>query len=202
MCLYIVYDSLKVTKSVMLGEEIKLLAPLDDAIDILRLRELNSDIVGWIRIPDTDIDYPILQGSDNDYYLSRNYLGEFAVAGSIFLDYRNDFGDDFLIIYGHRMSYGGMFTSIAKFQDEQFFKEHEDGVIYFGNQRMELDIVAFGIIRADNRAVYNLGSDAVDAIMSEAIRAREKGKGRYILLSTCDAHQKSMRDVLLVRIRD
>jgi hypothetical protein len=95
-----------------------------------------------------------------------------------------------------------MFTSIVKFQDEQFFKEHEDGVIYFGNQRMELDIVAFGIIRADNRAVYNLGSDAVDAIMSEAIRAREKGKGRYILLSTCDAHQKSMRDVLLVRIRD
>jgi sortase B len=104
MCLYIVYDSLKVTKSVVLGEEIKMLAPLDDAIDILRLRELNSDIVGWIRIPDTDIDYPILQGSDNDYYLSRNYLGEFAVAGSIFLDYRNDFGDDFLIIYGHSMS--------------------------------------------------------------------------------------------------
>lgn len=196
---YIIYDSLKVTRSVVLGEEISGLVPADE-IDIAALQDINPDIVGWIRIPGTDIDYPILQSIDNDYYLSRNYAGEYAVSGSIFLDYRNDFEDDFLVIYGHRMSYGGMFTNIIKFQDEEFFDEHEQAELFIGNQKMILEIVAFGVVRADNRAIYDLGDGAAEEVLRNATHARKHEEGRYILLSTCDAHQKTMRDVLLARI--
>jgi sortase B len=197
---YVIYDSLRVTRSVVLGEEIKVFTPSNDWIDISGLRELNSDIVGWIRIPGTDIDYPILQGGDNEHYLSRNYLGEFATAGSIFLDYRNDFSDDFIVVYGHRMSYGGMFTDIIKFQDRNFFDEHDEAEIFMGEQKVILRVVAFGIIRADNHAIYDLGSSAAEEMFANATHVREREKGRYVLLSTCDAHQKSMRDVIMARI--
>ena len=82
---------------------------------VLRLAEAQSDrlfdeidskyVIAWIRIDDTNINYPVVQGSDNAWFLNRNYKGVFATAGSIFLDYRNtkNFSDSFSIIYGHRM---------------------------------------------------------------------------------------------------
>src|SRR5699024_6233805 len=69
------------------------------------LHEINEDIIGWITINDTKINYPILQAEDNDYYLDRNYKHEDSPAGSIFMDYRNDVEQDNrnTIVYGHRM---------------------------------------------------------------------------------------------------
>ena len=202
VCLYIVYDGLKVTRSAVLGEEILAYAPADESIDLLSLREINSDIVGWVRIFGTGIDYPVVQGNDNDYYLARNYRQEFATAGSIFLDYRNDWQDDFLIIYGHRMSYGGMFTDIIKFKDQQFFEEHEFGELFIDGAKWKLNIVAFGLARADEKMIYGLSDRALREVMMRAMHVREAGKGRFLLLSTCDAQNKEMRDVLLARIME
>ena len=200
VCLYIIYDGLKVTQSAVLGEEILVYALADESVDFASLRDINSDIVGWIRIFGTEIDYPVMQSNDNDYYLARNYRQGFATAGSIFLDYRNNWQDNFLIIYGHRMSYGGMFTDIIKFKEQRFFEEHEFGELFIDGAKWKLDIVAFGLVRADDKMIYELSDGALREVMMRAIHVREMGRGRFLLLSTCDSQNKEMRDVLLARI--
>lgn len=91
------------------------------------LLKQNENVVGWITIADTQVDYPILHSKDNVDYLTENYYGEQSIAGSIFLDYRNDITSTDLntIIYGHRMKDGSMFQDLTKFLDEEFFEAHQ-----------------------------------------------------------------------------
>lgn len=86
------------------------------------LQKINPEIVGWITMDDTQINYPIVQAKDNDYYLFRNYKGEDMRAGSIFMDHRNDVKSQNrnTILYGHRMKDGSMFGSLKKMLDEDF----------------------------------------------------------------------------------
>ncbi|KGX86240.1 class B sortase [Pontibacillus litoralis] len=90
------------------------------------LHQINKDIIGWISIDDTSIDYPILQAENNDYYLYRNYERDNTIAGSIFMDYRNNVltHDRNTVIYGHNMKDGSMFGSLDKYMNEDFFRSH------------------------------------------------------------------------------
>jgi len=87
------------------------------------LLEINEDVVGWINIPSTKIDYPILQSTDNLYYLDKTINLEKNAAGSIFMDYRNtgDAQDKHTILYGHHMRDGTMFKGLTKYVNEDFF---------------------------------------------------------------------------------
>ena len=80
----------------------------------------SDDLVGWLTIDGTDIDYPVMQGSDNAEYLSKDPYGGYSATGSIFLDSRSspDFTDSFSIIYGHHMDYGRLFGALDDFLDE------------------------------------------------------------------------------------
>lgn len=90
------------------------------------LLKQNEDVIGWITIADTQVDYPILHSSDNVEYLTKNYYGDESRAGSIFMDYRNDITASHLntVIYGHRMKDGSMFQQLTKFLDKDFFETH------------------------------------------------------------------------------
>lgn len=90
------------------------------------LNERNSDVIGWLQIPDTIIDYPILQGSNNDYYLTYNYRKEKSKYGSIFLKKECNIQEPYSnqIIYGHNMKDGQMFSTLLKYQDYGFFEKH------------------------------------------------------------------------------
>ena len=90
------------------------------------LLKQNPDVVGWITIDGTQIDYPVLQSSNNETYLTQNYNNSESRAGSIFLDYRNDITSPGLntVIYGHRMKDGSMFQHLTKFLDDDFFENH------------------------------------------------------------------------------
>ncbi|MBU7318489.1 class B sortase [Paenibacillus sp. SM 69] len=101
-------------------------SPKETRAQFKTLLDVNPDVVGWIRIGNTAIDYPVVQGKDNAYYLNRNYKGEEASAGSIFLDFRNDIGkaQPNTVIYGHRMKDGSMFSDLKKFLKDDFFKEN------------------------------------------------------------------------------
>lgn len=94
--------------------------------NLKELQKINSDIVAWIRIDETDIDYPILQANDNDYYLERNYKKEYSRNGSIFLDYRYDFSKDnqVFLVYGHNNNDKMMFNELLKYEKEDFFEKH------------------------------------------------------------------------------
>ena len=92
----------------------------------------NTPIVGWIRIEDTNVDYPVVQAEDNEYFLHHLYNGEENSAGSIFIDYRNDgFDNRHVILYGHHMRNGTMFHDILNYQDEKWTNDHR--YIYIKN---------------------------------------------------------------------
>lgn len=89
---------------------------------MLELYKDNNDIIGWIYIENSNIDYPILQGTDNEYYISHNFKKEKSKYGSITVDYRNKIDDENLIIYGHHMKDKQMFGDLIKFKDKEFFE--------------------------------------------------------------------------------
>lgn len=87
--------------------------------------EKNEDVVGWIYVEDTPIDYPILKGEDNDEYLQADWMGEYSHSGCIFEDYRCDLGDnENCLLYGHNMAAGTMFHSIKSYKDEDWGLDH------------------------------------------------------------------------------
>ena len=94
---------------------------------IAALQKDYQSVIGWIKIPGTEIDYPIVKGSDNDYYLNHNYKDEYNVFGAIFMDYRNekDFSDQNTIIYGHNNDRGGNFKALHKFEEDGFFEKNK-----------------------------------------------------------------------------
>ena len=85
------------------------------------LKKLYSNIVAWIEIENTTINYPIMQSNDNDYYLYRNYKNEYSRYGSIFLDYKYDFSKDSqnFLIYGHNNNDEMMFNELLKYQEKE-----------------------------------------------------------------------------------
>ncbi len=90
--------------------------------NIIDLTNINEDYIGWIEIPNTNINYPVLQSEDNNYYLKRDIYKNYLASGSIFLDYRNnDFSDKNTIIYGHYMRNNTMFGQLKNFKEEKFF---------------------------------------------------------------------------------
>lgn len=115
-------------------EEIQALA----SIDLEALRTVNPDVAGWIEIPGTQLSYPVLYGTDNQYYLTHTWAGEVNSGGSIFLECtgKRDFSDFHTIIYGHRMRDGSMFGSLRNYRDRAYWEEHPaiyvafDGGVY------------------------------------------------------------------------
>ena len=105
----------------------------ETTVDFDALKEINPDIVAWIRIPEV-LDYPVVQGEDNSYYLFHTFRGENNIAGSIFLDYRNssDFTDGRSIIYGHNMYYSGvMFGTLHRVLNSSWYNNEENLNIQF-----------------------------------------------------------------------
>lgn len=100
-------------------------------VDWEKLREINPDIIGWLQIPGTVINYPVVQGATNDDYIKTTIKGESSPAGSIFLDSDSsrNIDDQHSIFYGHNMKNKSMFHYIASFIDKKFFDEHR--TIYY-----------------------------------------------------------------------
>ena len=126
-------------------------------VDFASLQAINPDIVAWLRIPGV-LEYPVVRGKDNSYYLNHTVQKTYNIAGSIFLDYRNerDFSDSKNIIYGHNMKDGSMFHVLRNYQDIDFFQEHTDMEIYLPDGRtLNYQIIACEQVPADSE-VYQI----------------------------------------------
>lgn len=131
-------------------EEIQIVEELDCSY-FNSLCEINPDIVGWLIIPDTKINYPVVQTTDNEKYLHTGFDGTESVAGTIFLDYESDsslMGKN-NIIYGHNMRNGTMFHDLNLFKDKDFFKSHPYLYIYTKDNVLKLKIVSCFYGKAD-----------------------------------------------------
>lgn len=115
-----------------IGDDI-FFADMENPIDFDKLQEINPDIYAWIRIPDTNIDYPIAQREgDDEYYLHHDMYQKPRFAGCIYTEDCNsrEFTDPNTVIYGHNMKNKSMFQNLHLFSDEEFFEEHPDVYIY------------------------------------------------------------------------
>ena len=104
-------------------------------------RAMNNDVIGWLTIYDTTIDYPVVRSpKSNDDYLSKNPEGEWEGSGSLFLDHNNkaDFSDFNTIIFGHHMAGPAMFGQLDEFLNKDFFDKHEYANLYYSDGGLEL----------------------------------------------------------------
>ena len=139
-------------------ESIAALAGADEKSDKLEIswKELasqNSDIKGWLYSKDTMINYPVVQGKDNDYYLYRMFNGEYNGKGSLFIDYqvKEPFKQFNTLIYGHRMKDGSMFKSLIQYRDnENYYEQHKVMQLYTPDQDYNVEIIGAATIPADS----------------------------------------------------
>lgn len=123
-------------------------------VDFDALSVINSDVIGWIYVSGTNINYPIVKGSDNKEYLNILFNGETNRAGSIFMDYRNsgDFSDRNNIIYGHRLSSKTMFTALKEYKKQEFYDSHPSFVIVTPENNYEILIFSAYIANVNDSA--------------------------------------------------
>ena len=123
-------------------------------INFTELWKINSDIYAWIRVPNTLIDYPVMQNdSDDSFYLSHNIYKQYAFAGSIYTESLNskDFKDPNTVLYGHNMLNGTMFSTLHYFRDPDFFAQNEYIYIYMPDRTLTYRI--FSAYEYDDRHI-------------------------------------------------
>ena len=183
-----------------------------NSITLGELMKLNKDVVGWIKIFDTHISYPVVQGKDNQEYLNKDVFGEFSFSGSIFLDYRNacDFTDSYSIIYGHHMEYGAMFGDVVEFKNDDYFQEHKTGALFLLDDTYKITLFACVETQEFNNKIYNpivQGKDNLDTLLKyikdEAVQYRDislNHDDKIIGISTCAEAGTNERVVLFGRL--
>ncbi|MFR1888450.1 MAG: class B sortase [Anaerostipes caccae] len=115
-----------------------------EEIDFQKLRNINPDVVGWVSMPGTGIDYPIVQGKNNQEYLHKTFRGNRNASGAIFLDSKgkSDFTSGNNVIYGHHMRNGSMFAKILNYRKQSFLAKYHEIFLYSPKRRIRLIVVA------------------------------------------------------------
>ena len=121
------------------------------------LLAVNPDVCSWLTLDGTKIDYPILQGENNLTYINKDVFGNFALAGSIYLDSRNnrDFADRYNLLYGHHMSESRMFGDLDLYKDQEFFEENSTGTLITPGGVYELKIFACLLAPAGEDRIFD-----------------------------------------------
>ena len=163
--------------------------------------------IGWINVPETKINYPVMYSGDNDFYLHRAVDGSYLRVGSIFLDYRcnSDFAGRINILYGHNMSDGSMFADVIKFIDSSYFDSHNYGWLSTPNAVYKIDF--FSVSQPENyNDFYDVNSDVnlwLYDLRANSFIWRNIGiseDDQFISLSTCTGSEGISRTVLTGRI--
>lgn len=171
-------------------------------VDFDSLLAINDDIVGWIYCPGTLINYPIVQGADNDYYLTHLIDDSWNENGSIFMDFENssDFADSNTLIYGHNMKTGAMFAELMNYKTQSFYDAHPYIYIMTPQQNYRMDLFA-GCIVDHNAPIYTIwpSSDTISNLMENSTFYSNHGypEGNIVTLSTCTSAYDNARYVIL-----
>ncbi|MDD3252737.1 MAG: class B sortase [Lachnospiraceae bacterium] len=180
--------------------------PYHSPIDFESLRQQNPDTVGWIRIPDTRVDYPIVQTADNNKYLHTDFEGKESVYGAVYLDFESkvDFSGWNNPLYGHNMKDGSMFKDVVKFKDKEFFENHRYLEIYTPERTIHLKTVACYYSDASGivRQTRFKSQESFDAWVEERLspcsfaEMPEASVGSMFVLVTCSYEMNDARTLL------
>lgn len=182
-------------------------SPYVSPIDFEALRAINPDVVGWIRIPDTKIDYPIVYDpEDNARYLNVDFEGRESVYGAIYLDADSepDFSGWNNPIYGHHMKDGSMFKDVVKFKEPEYFKEHQYFEIYTPERTIHLKAVSCYYSGSDGivRKTRFKSQESFDAWLKERLEPckyaeiPEESVSSVFMLVTCSYEMNDARTLL------
>ncbi len=180
-------------------------------IDLEALREVNPDVLGWILIPETKINYPFLQGEDNEYYLHHTWQNHRNYVGSIFLECQNqpDFTDFNTIIYGHNLKNGTMFASVRNYLNQKYYDAHpnvylvtDQGIFrydIFSAHMAPVDSLTYGMsMKQENTRQefldYVTGESVIETPVIPAVT------DQIITLSTCSGRGYTKRWVIHARL--
>lgn len=167
--------------------------------DFDKLLNSNSDTVAWIRIENANIDYPIVQAQDNNYYLNQNFYKKHNSAGWIFADYRNKFDtlDKNTIIYGHNRRNGTMFSNLKKYLDSNYSSKEENKFFNFNTVNKNYIAEIFSVYKSNSNVLSFSNTfeshDAFDSYLNSYkdkslydFKTEVSASNKILTLCTCD----------------
>lgn len=186
----------------------------DEGDSFEELLAVNSDVCAWVTLDNTGVDYPVLQGDTNHSYINTDVYGNFALAGSIFLDSRNDntFEDQYSLLYGHHMENGKMFGDLDLYKEADFFTENRTGTLILPDQIYDLEIISCMLVSASEDNIFeperwqddidglldfikqnslNICNESIDSI------ALSQEDEKILALSTCSSEFTDARTIVL-----
>ena len=193
-------------------DTIKLGTRFPVSVEFGKLIEENEDVIGWICLPDSKINYPVVKGIDNDFYLHRSLDKEYSYGGTIFLDAgcRSDWSGKNNILYGHNMNDGSMFASLMKYKQQEYCNENPYMYLATPEGNYRLDVFA-GFISDPEEEIYTtvFTNEASFASWYENMRDRSmissdvlpSPDSRILTMSTCTYERNDARFVLLLLMR-
>lgn len=207
------------TEAVTEGTENETEEPLVMLEEYTALYQENPELVGWLRIPDTDIDYPVMQSSaeEPDYYLRHDFAKNEDANGTLFIDARNDYidRDTNIIIYGHNMKSGMMFGSLKKYLDEDYMNEHrtiEFNTLY---EKNTYEVIMVGLsevqyqdeyvfryynfLNADSEESFNEYLNNVSQLSVFGAQIDASYGDELLTLSTCNSYTEDGRMFVLAK---
>lgn len=189
---------------------------VEDNRSFTDFQTLNDEVIGWLTVYGTEIDYPLVQAEDNSKYLTLAADLTYSASGSLFLDYRSqkDFSDFNSIVYGHHMAGDAMFGDLDLFLEESFFRSHQYGYLYAADgTAYGLDF--FAVLDADayDFQLYTpavVGEEAQAAYLEHLLSLARytrvdrsvTAEDRIVLLSTCAEVTTNGRTVLVGRLTE
>ena len=198
LSLYSLYDICPVYDEIINNKKVRIFNPISSS------KNINNNIIGWLKIYNTSIDYPILQGKNNTDYLSLNYKNEYSSSGSIFLDYRNNkyFNDDFNIIYGHNLSYKAMFSELKNYKEKTYLNTHSEGSILLENTAYNINIILYKEVNENDDIPYNLYlyKNNYNKKIYYTLANKKRKFNKLLILSTCKKGNRNKRVILLCEL--
>ena len=187
----------------------------EDNVNLNKLYKINNDIVGWLKIENTNINYPVMQTKDRpDYYLRKNFYKEYSVFGTPYIDENCDIENgNNLIIYGHHINGNKMFGELENYKNEEYYNKHKFIKFYTLNEKAEYEIISVfkTTVYNDNGFKYYQYYNLEDEREFETFINKCKELSLYdtqkiakygdklLTLSTCDYSQNNGRLVVVAR---
>ena len=200
------------------NEEPNIEEPVEEKLnnDIVSLKAINEDTVGWLKVNNTNVDYPVVQAADNDYYLKRNFKKQKDNSGWIFMDYRADAVNlsQNTIIFGHNMYYSGvMFGTLYKVKQKNWYTKEENQIIEFDTIKEKLKWKIFSIYAIPNTNDYLIANfstkekfqDFLTLITDRSIYVFDtpvSTDDKILTLSTCSNNGKNRLVIHAVLLHD
>lgn len=179
--------------------------------DLTALKEKNADCIGWIRVPGTDIDYPLMwTPNDPEHYLRLDFYGSYSDHGVPFLDHRCDLNSGNLILYGHNMFDGSMFTDLLWYREQEYMDSHRQIILETPDGAWEYQVIAVCQANSVESELYQAinftdpagKADFLDAVRKDSVFfvGADDDTERFITLSTCDVSRRNGRVAVVGRL--